>query len=383
MSKRIIISIVIGACFVLFALIVKFVVLRSGGGEVTEGGVASREIEQKESKRPKKPKKKPKKPTEAPKRKPYPFEVDEWSINALKALLEVGVSINAEDVPVEEVIDNFSEQAGMPIELSERLKPLGEEKVTLRLEGVVLEDALMELMGSVPGVGGDLVVLPRGGRVFIAEKEEVEVDERQTVARAFVLAAGILEKEEATKRLCSILKERVISVDFAEVTLEEALSQISEALGTPVTLLPNTDYDRTRKLTLIEEAPAEDLLDIVCRDFGVEFWLSDGTVVVSDRFNHDEFIRQKEEAKKVEEDILSFALRVKEKVSLVDLFTALRKEEAAPRVFPSKPLWNINPESSLPEGEYSLKEVFASFKPQVRVVVVRDGNFRSIVLFHK
>lgn len=377
MSKRIIISLVIGACFVLFALVVKFVVLRSGGSGIRgDGGVASRDVEQEESRKPKKPKKKqPKKPTEMPKPNPYPFEVDEWCVNALKTLLEVRVSINAKDTPLEEIIDDFSEQAGIPIELSERLKPLGEERVTLKLKDIVLEDALKVLIQSV-----HIVVLPRSGRVFIFEKGEVDVDEKQVAVRAFILATGILEKEEATRRLRSLLKEKVLSVDFAEVTLEEALSQMSEMLGAPIILLPKTDYDRTRRLTLIEQALAEDLLDIVCRDFGVEFWVSDGTVVVSDRFNHDEFERQREELKKGEDEVLSFRLRVREKFSVVDLFTALSSEKTAPRVFPSKHLWNINPESSLPEGEYTLNEVFASFEPKVRAVVVWVGNLRSIVL---
>lgn len=383
MRKRIMLSIIVGACFVIFALIIKFVVFKQSKDRTTGVDVALRNVEQDETRRPKKPRRGPRPHPKPPKEEPYPFKFDERYMGMLKILLGVKVSVDAEGVTVDEIIDGFSEQANIPIELSEPLRPLADEKIKVKIDDMVLEEALTETMLAIPDVRIEPTVRIEQDRVLICEEDKEGVDEGHLAARAIILARMLLEEESATEDLRSSLKEKVISVDFTEASLENVLYEISGKLGAPVLLLPKTDYDKARRLTLIERMPAEQLLDVICRDFGLEFWLSKGTVFLSDRFNHDEFIRKERESQEEREDILSFAVRIEGRITLVGLIKMLAEQRNAPRVYPSEDLWRLNPKSTLLKGDYTLKEIFSSFNPRIRAVVVKDRRFFSIALFRR
>ncbi|MCX7702852.1 MAG: hypothetical protein N2234_01955 [Planctomycetota bacterium] len=383
MGKKVVLGVVVAACFIIFALVVRFFVLKERTEDEKEG-VKTREIKQDETKKPPKTEKKVEPPKAIEEKKEiYPFEVDVSYLKMLKALRQVEVSLDVKEMTMEQVLDELSSQAGIPIELSETVKHLSKNTVTLKVPSLKLEYVLRLLCQSIfDAERRDADILIRSGRVLIADRNEVKSSEAEQSARLILIAQEMVEREEETKRLKNALKEKRLSLEVAEASLEEVIAQLGGSFGFPVNLAEGTDFDKTKRISLVENnAPAEQVVDVVCRHFGVEYWIEDGILLFCDRFIRDEFIRKEEEKKQAFDSFLtSLTLKLEAHVNFVEFFRKLSESKSAPRVYPSKPVWLKNPKSTLPAGEYSLKEILSSFAPVLKVVPLKTEEFYAIIL---
>jgi|GEM_PF-2738306 hypothetical protein len=383
MVKKVILGVIVSACFIIFALIIKFIVLKERK-EVPGGGVAVKDIKQEGTKKPPKtqPKAEPPKIQEPYKKEPYPFNIDEGYFKMAKLLRKVEVSLDAGNITLDGILNELSTQASVPIDLSERVKSLARQELSLKIETSKLEDALLKLIDSLGESGKDLGILIRVGRIFIADKDEIKESESERAVKVLVLGEEELENKTASEKLLSLLKEKRIDIEVAEATLEETVEHIGKALEVPMTILPGTNYDKTIRFSLVERGTiAEQMLEVVCRHFGVEYYIFDGILVICDRFNHDEFIRKEDEKNRSFETILSSVVKIEEKTDFIKFYKALSENKNAPRIYPSRQLWNRNPSSSLPAGNHSLKEILDSFKPSIRTVPIKTDEFLALTLF--